>query len=44
MHRNRLQLDIARRIARTLGVRCAAKYMQRRGWSLESARYVLLGV
>ena len=43
-HRNRLELDIARRIARTLGIRPAAGFMRNRQWSLESALYVLLGI
>jgi hypothetical protein len=33
----------ARHIARTLGVRCAAKYLRNRGVSVEGARWVLLG-
>jgi hypothetical protein len=43
MHRNRLELDIARRIARTLGHRVAAGYMRNRGWSFESALFILCG-
>jgi hypothetical protein len=34
----------ARHIARTLGVYCAARYLAKRGVSLEGARWVLLGI
>jgi hypothetical protein len=34
----------ARHIARTLGVYCAARYLCKRGVSLEGARWVLLGI
>lgn len=40
----RTDLDRAKRIARTLGIRSAAGFMRNRGWSIESALYVLLGV
>jgi hypothetical protein len=36
-------IDRARRIARSLGLRTAAGFMRKRGWSIESALYVLLG-
>ena len=39
----RTDLDRAKRIARTLGIRPAAGFMRNRGWSIESALYVLLG-
>lgn len=37
------ELDRARRINRTLGARAAAGFMRKRGWSFESALFVLLG-
>jgi hypothetical protein len=40
----RADLDRAKRIARTLGIRPAAGFMRNRGWSIESALYVLLGI
>jgi len=33
----------ARIIARSLGIATAARYLKRRGWSLEATKYVLLG-
>lgn len=33
----------ARHIARTLGIRQAAGYMRNQGFSIEAARWVLLG-
>lgn len=40
----RTQIEKARQIRDTLGAFTAARYMAKRGWSLESARFVLLGV
>ena len=40
----RTDIDRARRIYRTLGIRPAAGFMRNRGWSIESALYVLLGI
>ncbi|MGZ8888009.1 MAG: hypothetical protein ACXW1D_00455 [Halobacteriota archaeon] len=40
----RTQIEKARQIRDTLGFFTAARYMARRGWSIESARFVLLGV
>ena len=37
-------IDRALSIKRTLGVKVAARYMFLRGWSIESALYVLLGI
>jgi hypothetical protein len=34
----------ARHIAKTLGYRVAAKYLRKRGVSIEAARWVLLGL
>lgn len=39
----RTQIEKARNIARTLGVRHAAKYLCNRDWSIESALFILLG-
>ncbi len=36
------QLQKAKHIARTLGMKCAAAYMRNRGWSLEAACWTLL--
>lgn len=36
------QLDMAQKLRSMLGVQIAADYMKRKGWSLESARRVLL--
>lgn len=38
------QLKRARHIKRTLGARYAAGYLRKRGWSLEGALWVLLGM
>jgi hypothetical protein len=37
------EIERARKIAATLGVYTAAKYLNNRGWSLEAAQYILLG-
>ncbi len=37
------QLDRARYILRSLGVRAAAHYMRARGWSIEAALFWLVG-
>jgi hypothetical protein len=43
--RNRFdQVTIAKRVARTLGYRVAAKYLRNQGWSLDAAIYILLGI
>ena len=34
----------AKRIHKSLGTRVAARYLALRGWSIEAARYILLGV
>lgn len=39
----RTQIEKARNIARTLGVRHAAKYLCNREWSIDAALFVLLG-
>jgi hypothetical protein len=36
------QLLKAPKLRRSLGTRCAAGYLRNRGWSLETALYVLL--
>ena len=33
----------AKSIAKTLGIRLAARYLAKRGWSLEAALWILLG-
>jgi hypothetical protein len=38
------QLMRARAIRRSLGVYTAARYMELRGWSIEAALFVLVGV
>jgi hypothetical protein len=38
------QITRARRIARSLGFFVAARYLALRGWSLDAARFILLGV
>jgi hypothetical protein len=43
MMKNRMELSRAKLIAKTLGVRNAAVYLRRRGWSIESALYILVG-
>lgn len=37
------EIEKAKFLARTLGVRAAAGYMRKRGWSLEAALFTLLG-
>lgn len=37
------QIDRARAIRRSLGIKVAARYLRKRGWSLEAALYILLG-
>jgi len=44
MNEKQKQLRRAQHINKTLGTWVAARYMARRGWSLEAARYILLGV
>lgn len=36
------ELDKARSIAKTLGVRAAAGYLRNRNWSIEAALWILL--
>ena len=38
------QCERARIIKRTLGTTVAAKYLKNRGWSVESALFIILGV
>ena len=38
------EIQRAKNIGKSLGVWVAARYMYKRGWSIEAARYVLLGV
>lgn len=40
----RTEIERARNIKKTLGMFLAARYMAKRGWSLDAARFVLLGV
>jgi hypothetical protein len=42
--KNVSQIVRAKRIQRSLGVWVAARYMYKRGWSIEAARFILLGV
>jgi hypothetical protein len=44
MNEKQKQLRRAQHIKKTLGVWVAARFMAKRGWSIEAARYVLLGV
>ena len=37
------QIDRARMIARTLGVRAAAGYLKRNAWTIEAAFLILIG-
>lgn len=37
------QIQRAREIAASLGLRVAARYLQRRNWTFEGAHYILLG-
>lgn len=39
----RTEIEQARRIAATLGVYTAARYLALREWSMEAALYILLG-
>ena len=43
-NQGRTQIEQARAIHKTLGTYTAARYLALRGWSLEAARYILLGV
>lgn len=38
------QIEQSRRIGKSLGYKVAARYLALRGWSLEAARWILLGV
>lgn len=38
-----MQIRRARTIMRSLGLRIAARYLQRRGWCFEAVHFVLLG-
>jgi hypothetical protein len=40
---NKTQIEQARIIKKTLGIKCAARYLAIRNWSLDAALYVLLG-
>jgi len=44
MNDKQKQLRRAQHIRKTLGTWVAARYMYKRGWSLEAARFILLGV
>lgn len=44
MSERQRQITRAMQIRKTLGVWVAARYMYKRGWSIEAARYILLGV
>lgn len=44
MDERQKQLRRAQHIRKTLGTWVAARYMAKRGWSIEAARYILLGV
>lgn len=37
------QIERARIIKRTLGIKVAARYLARRNWTVESACFILLG-
>lgn len=39
----RSQMEKARQIKSTLGIFTAARYLQKRGWSIEAAVFILLG-
>ena len=41
---SRTMQERARNIKKSLGVKVAAKYLKARGWSVEAALFVLLGV
>ena len=38
------EIERAKSIAKTLGVFIAARYLAKRNWSIDAARFVLLGV
>lgn len=40
---NVTQIERARIIQRTLGVKVAAKYLKHRGWSIDAASFILFG-
>jgi len=44
MSNKQKEIQRALNIQKTLGVWVAARFMCKRGWSIEAARYVLLGV
>ena len=44
MNEKHKQLRRAQHIKKTLGTWVAARFMAKRGWSIEAARYILLGV
>jgi hypothetical protein len=37
-------IEIAVRLKEQLGIKCAAGYLRNKGWSVEGALFVLLGV
>lgn len=37
------QIERARHTKRTLGTHCAARFLCKRGWSIEAALFILLG-
>lgn len=39
----RSHIPRARNIAKSLGYKVAGRYLARRGWSIEAARWILLG-
>jgi hypothetical protein len=39
----RKEIQKARNIRKSLGLKVAAKYLKNRGWSVEAAVYILLG-
>ncbi len=41
---NITEIERARKIAKTLGIYTAARYLAMRNWSLDASRFVLLGV
>ena len=38
------EVERARHIRRTLGTYAAARFLAKRGWSIDAARWILLGV
>lgn len=38
------QIEQARIIKRTLGIKCAARYLALRNWSIDAALWALLGI